>query len=73
MNSCRKPLCRKDMRPEFDELKNDIVRLGRDKKDPELLAAEKTRNRQAFIQNRRFVVTTASRVFERSSVQSRPV
>ena len=52
----------KDMRPEFDELKNDIVRLGGTKKIRELLAAEEDTNRQAFIQNRRLVVTTASRV-----------
>jgi len=50
------------MRPEFDELKDDIVRLGGTKKIRELLAAEEDTNRQAFIQNRRLVVTTASRV-----------
>jgi hypothetical protein len=52
----------RDMRPEFDELKEDIVRLGGTKKIRELLAAEEDTNRQAFIQNRRLVVTTASRV-----------
>ncbi len=52
----------KDMRPEFDDLKEDIVRLGGTKKIRELLAAEEDTNRQAFIQNRRLVVTTASRV-----------
>ena len=52
----------RDMRPEFDELKEDIVRLGGTKKIRELLAAEEDTNRQAFIQNRRIVVTTASRV-----------
>ncbi len=52
----------KDMRPEFDELKEDIVHLGGTKKIRELLAAEEDTNRQAFIQNRRLVVTTASRV-----------
>jgi hypothetical protein len=52
----------KDMRPEFDELKEEIVRLGGTKKIRELLAAEEGTNRQAFIQNRRLVVTTASRV-----------
>ena len=52
----------KDMRPEFEELKEDIVRLGGTKKIRELLAAEEDTNRQAFIQNRRLVVTTASRV-----------
>ena len=52
----------KDVRPEFEELKEDIVRLGGTKKIRELLAAEEDTNRQAFIQNRRLVVTTASRV-----------
>ncbi|MGH7147497.1 MAG: AAA domain-containing protein [Nitrospiraceae bacterium] len=52
----------KDMRPEFDELKEEIVRLGGTKKIREMLAAEEDTNRQAFIQNRRLVVTTASRV-----------
>jgi hypothetical protein len=52
----------KDMRPEFEELKEDIVRLGGTKKIRELLAAEEDTNRQAFIQNRRLVITTASRV-----------
>jgi len=52
----------KDMRPEFDELKEDIVRLGGTKKIRELLAAEEDTNRQAFIQNRRLVITTAARV-----------
>jgi chromosome segregation ATPase len=52
----------KDMRPEFDELKEEIVHLGGTKKIRELLAAEEDTNRQAFIQNRRLVVTTASRV-----------
>lgn len=52
----------KDMRPEFEELKEDIVRLGGTKKIRELLAAEEDTNRQAFIQNRRLVITTAERV-----------
>jgi len=52
----------KDMRPEFAEIKEEIVRLGGTKKIRELLAAEEDTNRQAFIQNRRLVVTTASRV-----------
>ncbi|HJT20843.1 MAG TPA: hypothetical protein VJ746_10255, partial [Nitrospira sp.] len=52
----------RDMRPEFEELKEDIVRLGGTKKIRELLAAEEDTNRQAFIQNRRLVITTASRV-----------
>ena len=56
----------KDMRPEFDELKEEVVRLGGTKKIRELLAAEEDTNRQAFIQNRRLVVTTASRVLSDS-------
>jgi hypothetical protein len=52
----------KEMRPEFAELKEEIVRLGGTKQIRELLAAEDNTNRQAFIQNRRLVVTTASRV-----------
>ena len=52
----------KDMRPEFAELKEEIVRLGGTKQIRELLAAEENTNRQAFIQNRRLVITTASRV-----------
>jgi hypothetical protein len=52
----------KDLRPEFSELKEEIVRLGGTKKIRELLAAEEDTNRQAFIQNRRLVITTASRV-----------
>jgi hypothetical protein len=52
----------KDMRPEFTDLKEEIVRLGGTKKIRELLAAEEDTNRQAFIQNRRLVITTASRV-----------
>jgi hypothetical protein len=52
----------KDMRPEFEDLKEEIVRLGGTKKIRELLAAEENTNRQAFIQNRRLVITTADRV-----------
>jgi len=52
----------KDMRPEYDELKEEITRLGGTKKIRELLAAEEGTNRQAFIQNKRIVVTTAARV-----------
>jgi len=52
----------RDMRPEFDELKEDIAKLGGTKKIRELLAAEENTNRQAFIQNRRLVVTTPRRV-----------
>lgn len=52
----------KDMRPEFEELKEEIVHLGGTKKIRELLAAEEDTNRQAFIQNRRLVITTAGRL-----------
>lgn len=52
----------KEMRPEFEELKEEIVHLGGTKKIRELLAAEEDTNRQAFIQNRRLVITTATRV-----------
>lgn len=52
----------KDLRPEFDELKTEVKRLGGTKKIREMLAAEEGTNRQAFIQNRRLVATTASRV-----------
>jgi hypothetical protein len=52
----------KDMRPEFEELKDEVKRLGGTKKIREMLAAEEGTNRQAFIQNRRLVATTASRV-----------
>ena len=52
----------KDLRPEFNELKEEITRLGGTKKIRELLAAEEGTNRQAFIQNKRVVATTAARV-----------
>lgn len=52
----------KELRPEYQELKEDVVRLGGTKKIRELLAAEEGTNRQAFIQNKRIVVTTAARV-----------
>jgi hypothetical protein len=52
----------KDLRPEFDELKEHIVKLGGTKKIRELLAAEEDPNRQAFIQNRRLVAATPTRV-----------
>jgi hypothetical protein len=52
----------KEMKPEFAELKEEIVKLGGTKKIRELLAAQEDTNRQAFVQNRRVVVTTAARV-----------
>ena len=52
----------KELKPEFAELKEEVIRLGGTKKIRELLAAEENTNRQAFIQNRRVVVTTAARI-----------
>ncbi len=52
----------KEMKPEFAELKDDVIRLGGTKKIRELLAAQEDTNRQAFVQNRRVIVTTAARV-----------
>jgi len=52
----------KDLRPEFDDLKEDITKLGGTKKIRELLAAEENTNRQAFIQNRRLVISTPVRI-----------
>ena len=52
----------KELRPEYQELKEDVTRLGGTKKIRELLAAEEGTNRQAFIQNKRIIVTTAVRI-----------
>ncbi|MBI3357591.1 MAG: hypothetical protein HY038_12665 [Nitrospirae bacterium] len=52
----------REVRAEFDELKEDIAKLGGTKKIRELLAAEEATNRQAFIQNRRLVAATPTRV-----------
>jgi hypothetical protein len=52
----------KDLKPEFQELKEEIQRLGGTRKIRELLAAEEDTNRQAFVQNRRLLVTTGGRV-----------
>ena len=49
-------------RAEFEELTEHIAKLGGSKKVRELLAAEANPNRQAFIQNRRLVATTPTRV-----------
>jgi uncharacterized protein (UPF0147 family) len=49
-------------RTEFEELKEHITKLGGTKKVRELLAAEENPNRQAFIQNRRVVAATPTRV-----------
>jgi len=52
----------KDMRPEYEELKDDIARLGGTKKIREMLAAGEGTNRQAFIQNKRMVLATPGRL-----------
>jgi hypothetical protein len=52
----------RELRPEYQELKEEITRLGGTKKIRELLAAEEGTNRQAFLQNKRVVITTAARV-----------
>lgn len=49
-------------RAEFDELKEYIEKLGGAKKVRELMAAEEHPNRQAFLQNRRLVAATPSRI-----------
>jgi hypothetical protein len=49
-------------RAEFEELREHITKLGGIKKVRELLAAEENPNRQAFIQNRRVVAATPTRV-----------
>jgi hypothetical protein len=51
-----------DLRPEYNDLKEEIARLGGTKKIREMLAAEEGTNRQAFIQNKRVVLATAARV-----------
>jgi hypothetical protein len=52
----------KDLRPEYQDLKEDVTRLGGTKKIREMLAAEEGTNRQAFIQNKRVILATAARV-----------
>ena len=52
----------KDMRPEYDELKEEISRLGGTKKIREMLSAGEGTNRQAFIQNKRILSTTPQRI-----------
>lgn len=52
----------KDMRPEYEELKDDISRLGGTKKIREMLAAGEGTNRQAFIQNKKLVAATPARL-----------
>lgn len=52
----------KDLRPEYEELKEEITRLGGTQKIREMLAAGEGTNRQAFAQNKRILATTAGRV-----------
>lgn len=52
----------KDIRPEYEELKEEITRLGGTQKIRDMLAAGEGTNRQAFIQNKRLVLTTPGRV-----------
>lgn len=52
----------KDIKPEYKELRDEVKRLGGTRKIRELLAAQEGTNRQAFLQNKRLVATTAARV-----------
>lgn len=52
----------KDMRLEYEALKDEITQLGGTKKVRALLAAGEATNRQAFIQNKRLVAATPGRV-----------
>ncbi len=52
----------KDLRPEYDELKEEIKRLGGTKKIREMLGAGEGTNRQAFAQNKRIMATTPGRI-----------
>lgn len=52
----------KEIKPEYAELKEEVIRLGGTKKIRELLAAGEGTNRQAFLQNKRLVITTGARV-----------
>ena len=52
----------KDLRPEYDELKEEIKRLGGTKKIREMLSAGEGTNRQAFAQNKRIMATTPGRI-----------
>lgn len=52
----------KEMRPEYEALKDDISRLGGTQKVREMLAASEATNRQAFMQNKRLVVATPGRI-----------
>lgn len=52
----------RDLKQEYDELKEAMAKLGGTKKIRELLAAEADPNRQAFLQHRRLVAATPGRV-----------
>ncbi len=52
----------KDIKPEYKELRDEVKRLGGTRKIRELLAAQEGTNRQAFLQNKRLIATTAARV-----------
>ncbi len=52
----------KHMQPEYEELKEEVTRLGGTKKIREMLAAGEGTNRQAFIQNKRLVACTPGRI-----------
>ena len=52
----------KELRPEYDELKEEIKRLGGTKKIREMLSAGEGTNRQAFAQNKRIMATTPGRI-----------
>ncbi len=52
----------KDLRPEYDVLKEEIKRLGGTKKIREMLGAGDGTNRQAFAQNKRIMATTPGRI-----------
>jgi hypothetical protein len=52
----------KDLRPEYDILKEEIKRLGGTKKIREMLSAGEGTNRQAFAQNKRIMATTPGRI-----------
>ncbi len=52
----------KETRPEYEELKDEISRLGGTRKVRELLAASEATNRQAFMQNKRVVAATPGKL-----------
>ncbi len=52
----------KEMRPEYDELKEEIKRLGGTRKIREMLSAGEGTNRQAFAQNKRIMATTPGKI-----------